>query len=128
MRVSLIFRGTCADCAVALGETLCVDSAALGFAGVDASSSDALIGVGAVGVHDASWLISDDRLAVSVHVGYHVGWALADQSSERHRVEHSARLVATAYVASDAGVLAVLVDAGKLRVAIGVTNALWFRR
>lgn len=128
VRVSLVFRCTCADCAVALRETLSVDSTALSFAGVDAGASDALIGVGAVSVHDASRLISDDRLAVSVHVGYHVSWTLADQSSERNCVEHSTRLVATADVASDAGVLAVLVDAGKLRVAIGVTNALWFRR
>lgn len=128
VRVSLIFRSTRADCAVALSETLSIDSAALGFAGVDASSPDALIRIGTVSVHDAGWLISDYRFAVSVHVGYHVSGALADQSSERDCIENGAGLFATADVASDAGVLAVLVDASKLRVAIGVTNAFWLRR
>lgn len=128
VRVSLIFWSTRADCAVALSETLSVDSAALSFAGVDASSSDALIGIGTVSVHDAGWLISDYRLAISIHVSYHVSGALADQSSKRNCIENGAGLVATANVSSDAGVLAVLVNAGKLRVTIGITNAFWLRR
>lgn len=127
MRVSLIFRCTCADRAVTLGKTLSVDSAALGFAGIDASSSDALVGVGAVSMHDASRLIPDYRLAVSIDVGYHVSGTFADQSSKRNSVEHSTSLVATANISSDAWILAMLVNASELRVAIGVSNALWFR-
>jgi hypothetical protein len=105
----LIFWGTGAYSAVALSKALSVDSAALGFAGINASTTDALIGVRAVGVHDTSWCVSNDGLAVSVHVRYHVSWALADQSSERNCVENRTCLVATADVASDARVLAVLV-------------------
>lgn len=109
---------------MSLSQALSVESAVLSATRVDASASDALVGVRTVVVSLTLSLIAYDRFAVAVGVCDLIDRTFADQSSEWDRVHDAAGLISTANVGSDARILAVLVDASELRCALGVDCAL----